>query len=89
MKRKAVSTFRKERLWESHGTQPGSQKKYKTRENRESFKQSLKNYEEQITVPNWSQPAPDEHLNDLQKQGIPAVELKGVLFTDRIMETNR
>jgi hypothetical protein len=52
MKRKAVSTFRKERLWESHGTQPGSQKKYKTRENRESFKQSLKNYEEQITVPN-------------------------------------
>jgi len=35
----------------------------------ESFKQSLKNYEEQTTTPNLSQPAPDEHLNDLQKQG--------------------
>ena len=31
MKRKVVSTFRKERLWKSHGTQPGSQKNYKTR----------------------------------------------------------
>ena len=31
MKRKAVSTFRRERLWKSHGTQPGSQKNYKTR----------------------------------------------------------
>jgi len=31
MNRKAVSTFRKERLWKSHGTQPGSQKNYKTR----------------------------------------------------------
>ena len=35
----------------------------------ESFKQSLKNYEEQITTLNLSQPASDEHLNDLQKQG--------------------
>ena len=25
------TTFRKERLWKSHGTQPGSQKSYKTR----------------------------------------------------------
>ena len=33
----------------------------------ESFKHSLKNYGEQITAPNLSQPAPDEHLNDLQK----------------------
>ena len=55
----------------------------------ESFKQSLNKFEEHIAAPNLSQPAPDEHLNDLQKQGIPAVELKGVLFTDRIMETNR
>jgi len=31
----------------------------------ESFKQSLKNYEEQITAPNLSQPASDEHLNNL------------------------
>jgi len=30
MKRKVVSTFRRERLWKSHGTQPGSQKSYKT-----------------------------------------------------------
>jgi hypothetical protein len=30
MKRKNVSsTLRKERLWRSHGTQPGSQKNYK------------------------------------------------------------
>ena len=31
MKRKVVSTFSKESLWKSHGTQPGSQKKYKIR----------------------------------------------------------
>ena len=31
MKKKAVSTFRKERLWKSHGTRPGSQKYYKMR----------------------------------------------------------
>ena len=30
-KRKTVSTFRKKRLWKSYGTQPGSQKNYKTR----------------------------------------------------------
>jgi len=30
----------------------------------ESFKQSLKKFEEQITAPNLPQPAPDEHLND-------------------------
>ena len=41
---------------------------------RESFKQSLKNYEEQITAPNLSQPAPDQHLNDLQKQGLSAIQ---------------
>ena len=29
--KESVSTFRKERLWKSHGTQPGSQKNYKTR----------------------------------------------------------
>ena len=40
----------------------------------EGLKQSLKNYEEQITVPNLSQPAPDEHLNDLQKQGFSATQ---------------
>ena len=40
----------------------------------ESFKQSLKNYEEQITAPNLSPPAPDEHLNDLQKQGFSAIQ---------------
>jgi hypothetical protein len=41
---------------------------------RESFKQSLKNYEEQITAPKLSQPAPDEHLNDLQKQGFSVTQ---------------
>jgi hypothetical protein len=40
----------------------------------ESFKQSLKNNEEQITAPNLFQPAPDEHLNDLQKQGFSAIQ---------------
>ena len=40
----------------------------------ESFKQSLKNYEEQITASNLSQPAPDKHLNDLQKQGFSATQ---------------
>jgi hypothetical protein len=40
----------------------------------ESLKQSLKNFEEQITAPNLSQPAPDEHLNDLQKQGFSATQ---------------
>ena len=39
-----------------------------------SFKQSLKNYEEQITAANLSQPAPDEHLNDLQNQGFSAIQ---------------
>jgi len=29
-------------------------------------------YEEHITAPNLPQPAPDTHLNDLQKQGILA-----------------
>ena len=33
----------------------------------ESFKQSLKNYEEHIA-------APDEHLTDLQKQGFSAIQ---------------
>jgi hypothetical protein len=40
----------------------------------ESFKQSLKKSEEQITAPNVSQPVPDEHLNDLQKQGFSAIQ---------------
>jgi len=40
----------------------------------ESFKQSLKKFEEQITAPNLSQPAPDEHPNDLQKQGFSAIQ---------------
>jgi hypothetical protein len=40
----------------------------------ETFKQSLKNYEKQITAPNICQPAPNEHLNDLQKQGSSAVQ---------------
>jgi hypothetical protein len=40
----------------------------------ESFKQSLNKFEEQITAPNLSQPAPDEHLNDLQKQGFSAIQ---------------
>ena len=35
----------------------------------EGLKQSLKNYEEQITVPNLSQPAPYEHLNGLENKG--------------------
>jgi ubiquitin C-terminal hydrolase len=40
----------------------------------ESFKQSLRKFEEHITAPNFSQPAPDEHLNDLQKQGFSATQ---------------
>jgi len=40
----------------------------------ESFKQSLNNHEEQITVPNLSQPAPDQHLSGLQKQGSSAIQ---------------
>ena len=35
----------------------------------ESFKQGLNKFEEHIAAPNLSQPAPDEHLNDLQKKG--------------------
>jgi len=40
----------------------------------ESFKQSLNKFEEHIAAPNLSQPAPDEHLNDLQKQGFSATQ---------------
>jgi hypothetical protein len=40
----------------------------------QSFKQSLNKFDEQITAPNLSQPAPDEHLNDLQKQGFSAIQ---------------
>ena len=67
--KKSRSTFRKERLWKSHGTQPGSQKNYKTRVKAsiEACKQSLNKFEEHIAAPDLSQPAPDEHLNDLQE----------------------
>jgi hypothetical protein len=41
---------------------------------RESFKQSLNTYEEQITAPDLSQPAPDKHLNDFQKEGCSATQ---------------
>ena len=40
----------------------------------DSFKQSLIKFEEHITAPNLFQPAPDEHLNDLQKQGFSAIQ---------------
>jgi len=40
----------------------------------ESFKQSLNKFEEHITAPNLSQPAPDEHLNDFPKQGFSAIQ---------------
>ena len=40
----------------------------------ESFKQSLNKFEEHNAAPNLSQPAPDEHLNDLQKQGFSAIQ---------------
>jgi hypothetical protein len=40
----------------------------------ESFKQNLKKFEEHIAAPNLSQPAPDEHQNDLQKQGFSAIQ---------------
>jgi hypothetical protein len=40
----------------------------------ESFKQSLNAFEEHIAAPNLSQPAPDGHLNDLQKQGFSAIQ---------------
>ena len=40
----------------------------------ESFRQSLNKFEEHIAAPNLSQPAPDEHLNDLQKQGFSAIQ---------------
>ena len=62
-------TLRKERQWRSHGTQPGSQKN-----TCESFKQSLIKFEEHIAAPNLSQPAPDENLNDLLKQGFSAIQ---------------
>jgi len=39
-----------------------------------SFKQSLNKFEEHIAAPNLSQPAPDKHLNDLQKQGFFATQ---------------
>jgi len=72
MKRKIVSsTLRKKSLWRFHGTQPGARRIENTCE---SFKQSLQNYEKQITTSNLSQPAPDEHLNDLQKQGFSAIQ---------------
>ena len=67
MKRKAVSTFRKEIVeevswnptWEPEELQITC----------ESFKQSLKNYEKQITTPNLSQHASDKHLIDLKNKG--------------------
>jgi hypothetical protein len=40
----------------------------------ESFKQSLNTFEEHIAAQNLSQHAPDEHLNDLQKQGFSAIQ---------------
>jgi hypothetical protein len=40
----------------------------------ESFKQSLKKFEEHIAAPNLSQPASDEHLKDLQEQGFSAIQ---------------
>ena len=74
MKRKIVSsTFRKERLWKSHGTQPGSHKNYKTHV-KASSRASIHLNEEHISAPNWSQPAPDKHQNDLQKQGFSAIQ---------------
>ena len=40
----------------------------------ESFKQSLNQFEEHIAAPNLSQSAPDEHLDDLYKQGFSAIQ---------------
>jgi len=40
----------------------------------EIFRQSLNKFVEQITAPNLSQPAPDGHLHDLQKQGFSAIQ---------------
>jgi len=40
----------------------------------ESFKLSLNKFEEHIAAPNLSQPAPDEHLSDLQKQRFSAIQ---------------
>ena len=37
-----------------------------------SFRHSLKKHKEHITAPDLPQPAPDTHLNDLQKQGCSA-----------------
>ena len=39
----------------------------------ESFKQSLNKFKEHIAAPKLSQPAPDKHLNDLQKEGFSAI----------------
>ena len=36
------------------------------------FRRSLQKHEEHITTPNLPQPAPDTHLNDLQKQVLSA-----------------
>ena len=64
MKRKAVSTFRiVEVSWNPTWEPEELHNTY------ESFKQSLNKFEEHIAAPNLSQPAPDNHLNDLQKQG--------------------
>jgi hypothetical protein len=69
MKRKAVSTFRiVEVSWNPTWEPEELQNTY------ESFKQSLNKFEEHIAAPNLSQPAPDEHLNDLQKQGSSAIQ---------------
>ena len=40
----------------------------------DSFKQSLNKVKEHIAAPNLSQPAQNEHLNDLQKQGFSATQ---------------
>jgi hypothetical protein len=66
MKRKAVSTFRKEIVKVSWNPTWEPEELHNTYE---SFKQSLNKFEEHIAAPNLSQPAPDNHLNDLQKQG--------------------
>jgi len=67
MKRQIVSSTLKKRA--CGGFMEPNLGARKTTKHLWSFKQSLKNYEEQIKAPNISQPAPDEHLNNLQKQG--------------------
>jgi hypothetical protein len=72
MKRKAVPFFRKREIVEV--TWNPTWEPEELQNTCKSFKQSLNKFEEHIATPNLSQPAPDKHLNDIQKQGFSAIQ---------------